>query len=993
MAFHLVSVAIALWGYGGSAASDPWTLSTNQFTANHYQSSPYVANGYFGQRLPAEGVGYWVYQDHSTGAYQLNSWPLDQPRATFGTISGFWDVQQNITHIIAPDNLKRGGESVISGIPDWTGLTVTTESGQTFKPGVDPSTVKGFSQSFSVRNGIVQTNVTWTPLSDNTIYQLNYTVIAHRARLNLGIVRLDLSADQDVRLKITDILDGAGAVRADFHDKSLDTEATIWTSVKPLGIDYCTAYVVSTVKFESMSNTSLDDLRQALKTRRNGGGYPWVSTNSSTISQVWDWGLKRGDTLTVYKFVGIGSTAAFPTSPLSTMKNVATLARSTAWDKLIFEHTEKWDAIWDDVDIVIPGDQDLQSRTRASLFHILTNLLPEDTGFANNSISVGGLSSDSYAGLIFWDADTWIYPSILSLYPQYAAGINNYRRRLLNQAVENAQFYNYSGALYPWTSGRFGNCTGTGVCKGYQYHINTDIALAHWQYFQQTNDLSWLSEKGWPVIKKVADMFAAYVVHNVSTGKYETIKLGEPDEFAYNINNGAYTNVGIKQLLGKWAPSAAHQLNLEVPKNWSQIAQNIYIPYDEKANVIIEFEGMDGTWMTKQASTGLIHYPLQFQFSDTQARNDVAYYSSINTVDGPAMTWSIYAISEAQLQQKGCAAYTYLQRSSESYIRQPFYQFSETQLDSQPQGVDNPAFIFGLNPAFPFLTGAGGFLQVLTHGLTGMRPNADAFYLDPMLPPQLSDGLHIRGMKWQNATFDVVIETHNTTITRRQTSTAGNVHAVLEVLGGNSVAKEYQLGVGESIIVPTRRPHISHAQEDIALCRPVVSDTDWVAGNYPYAIVDGSNSTVWQPATIQNASVVIDIGKLRKISRVMLNWGGVPPCAFSLLGGKQSGSDFEVLYHNKKVELSAPYDAQNARTIRLREGNVTFVEFDHSVQLRFLKLTIDGSYGSNGLGATVAEVQIIEDQSNFQEKRLGNIGSFVINSLWRLLSATLSWSA
>ncbi|UKZ78628.1 hypothetical protein TrVFT333_006374 [Trichoderma virens FT-333] len=883
MAFRLVVVATALWGYGSSASSDPWILSTNQFIPNRYQSSPYVANGYFGQRLPAEGIGYWVYQDNSTGDYQLNC-----SLAAGSTKSHIWNYfrilgrsAEHYAHHCA-GQLETGGESVISGIPDWTGLTVTTESGQTFKPGIDPSTVQGFMQSFSIRNGIVQTNVTWNPLSDKTTYQLNYTVVAHRARLNLGIVRLDLSADQDVRLKITDILDGAGAVRADFHDKSLESDATIWTSVKPSGIDYCTAYLVSTVKSESTSNTSLDDLRQAFETRKD----------------VWDWRLKRGDTLTIYKFVGIGSTAAFPTNTLSIVKDAAILARSTSWDELITEHTEKWDAVWDDVDIVIPGDQDLQFRTRASLFHILANLLPEDAGLTGNSISVGG------------------YQAILTL---YAASINKYRGRLLNQAIENAQYYNFSGALYPWTSGRFGNCTGTGVCKGYQYHINTDIALAHWQYFQQTNDLGWLAKRGWPIINKIAEMFAAYVVHNSSTGKYETIKLGEPDEFAYNINNGAYTNVGIKQLLGDWAPSAANRLNLEVPKNWSYISQNMYIPYNEMEKIIIEFDGMDGTWMTKQASTGLIHYPLQFQFSDTQARNDVAYYSSVNTADGPAMTWSIYAISEAQLQQKGCAAYTYLQRSSESYIRQPFYQFSETQLDTQAPGVDNPAFIFGLNPAFPFLTGAGGFLQVLTHGLTGMRPNINSFYLDPMLPPQLSDGIQIKGMKWQNATFDLAIEMHNTTITRRQTSSVGKKHVILEILGGNPAIKEYRLSAGESIVIPTRRPDISHAQEDLALCRPVGSDTEWVAGNYPYAIVDGSNSTVWQPATPQKASVVIDIGKPRKISKVILNWGAVPPSTFSLSGCDEAKSGFKELFPTQKVEISAPYDAQRARIVRERQ--------------------------------------------------------------------------
>lgn len=68
----LAALAIGVWGSPSSADSDPWILSTKQFTANRYQNSPYVANGYFGQRLPAEGVGYWTYQDNSTGGYVLN---------------------------------------------------------------------------------------------------------------------------------------------------------------------------------------------------------------------------------------------------------------------------------------------------------------------------------------------------------------------------------------------------------------------------------------------------------------------------------------------------------------------------------------------------------------------------------------------------------------------------------------------------------------------------------------------------------------------------------------------------------------------------------------------------------------------------------------------------------------------------------------------------------------------------------------------------------
>lgn len=39
---------------------ESWVLSTNSFLPNHYQNQPYVANGYHGSRVPAEGVGFWV---------------------------------------------------------------------------------------------------------------------------------------------------------------------------------------------------------------------------------------------------------------------------------------------------------------------------------------------------------------------------------------------------------------------------------------------------------------------------------------------------------------------------------------------------------------------------------------------------------------------------------------------------------------------------------------------------------------------------------------------------------------------------------------------------------------------------------------------------------------------------------------------------------------------------------------------------------------------
>ncbi|EED14244.1 maltose phosphorylase, putative [Talaromyces stipitatus ATCC 10500] len=951
-----------------------WVLETNQFVPNQYQRTPYISNGYIGQRLPAEGVGYWIDIDKD-GEYVRNSWPLDQPRATFGTVAGFWNLQSRMKHVLLPDNLKKGGESVLSGIPDWTGLILTTRDGHAYRPGVDKKTVVGFQQSLSVRNGLVHTNVTWSP-THGLEYQLNFTVLAHRARPNVGIVRLDLSANKEVNCSIIDILDGAGAVRAQFNDKAFETaDNAIWTSVKPRGINYKTAHIYSTVTYESSDEGMLKNIEQ---TRKDATFSPWASQNASTVAQSWDILLKNEQSVTFYKYVGIASDDAFPHAAHKTAIRSALEAKATGWHSLLEEHESAWSQVWDSADIIIPGDTKLQTTVRASLFHILTNLRSESEdkrGMSDNSITVGGLSSDSYAGLVFWDADTWVYPSMLALHRGYASTINNYRGRLLPQAIKNAQFYNYSGALYPWTSGRFGNCTGTGVCKDYQYHLNTDIALAHWQYFQSTHDTAWLRNKGWPVIKNVADMFAAYVVLNETTQEYKTILLGEPDEFAYFKNNGAYTNAGIKRLLGDIAPAAAKTLNHKIPRNWSRIAEKIRIPIDDKSNITLGFDGMQGDWKVKQASVALLNYPLQYQISEDHTRNDMAYYSLINTADGPAMTWSIFAISEAQLQESGCAAYTYLLRSGEPYFRQPFYQFSETAVDNYENSDDfNPAFPFGLYPAFPFLTGAGGYLQVFTHGLTGMRPHLDYLFFDPTLPPQIPEGIIVKGIKWQGASFDISIQLDYTTIGRRKLSvSADKVPAAIRIGKQNLSHGDYKLLPGEILTIPTRRPdrnNLHNGNINLALCKPIDANTglmgsaeqSWVFGRYPSSAVDGSNATVWQPLSPEPASISVALEQRVNVSQIIINWGSTPAYGFTIHGhkGETDMTTTSILYHTSKVEISAPYNSSDVYEVKIREGNTTIVQLPSIFEATSISLTIEGTQGEEQrLGATVAEMVIL----------------------------------
>lgn len=78
-----------------------------------------------------------------------------------------------------------------------------------------------------------------------------------------------------------------------------------------------------------------------------------------------------------------------------------------------------------------------------------------------------------------------MYPSLLAIQPDFAEvsstspfaelkrdslivslpqSIVDFYYRQYGAAQENAKQFNSSGVLYPWTAGRFGNCTGVGPC-------------------------------------------------------------------------------------------------------------------------------------------------------------------------------------------------------------------------------------------------------------------------------------------------------------------------------------------------------------------------------------------------------------------------------------------------------------------------------------------------------------------------------------------------
>jgi hypothetical protein len=275
------------------------------------------------------------------------------------------------------------------------------------------------------------------------------------------------------------------------------------------------------------------------------------------------------------------------------------------------------------------------------------------------------------------------------------------------------------------------------------------------------------------------------------------------------------------------------------------------------------------------------------------AANTLDYYAPRTDPDGPAMTDAIHAVDAAQIGEPGCATHTYLMRAIRPFVRDPFAQFTEARGDKA--GAQDP---LAGSPAYNFLTGSGGFSQVFTFGLTGLRWRADRLHLDPMLPPQLAAGVTLKGLHWRGRTFDIEIGATATTVKLRSGSAF-----TLESPGGTRT-------VSSSATIPTRRPDLKPT-DDLARCRPTAASSE-EPGMYAEAAVDGSAATFWAP-TASSADLTVDLGTVTRVSSVVITWSDTPPASSRILTSAD-GTTWTEAHVDSTGKLNDPIDARYVRT-------------------------------------------------------------------------------
>lgn len=310
--------------------------------------------------------------------------------------------------------------------------------------------------------------------------------------------------------------------------------------------------------------------------------------------------------------------------------------------------------------------------------------------------------------------------------------------------------------LFPWESAATGVETiymdrKLGPWSMFEQHLDGDIVMAARQYWYVTGDRKWLADVGFPLANGSASFYAARLEPRPSSPSgYDYNVVMGPDEYGFPVKNSAYVNAVVKIALG-FAAEAAAELGYtgSAYERFRDLAEGLYSPWAAEVpggqyppgGYHPEYEGFpfgskgkdfyvpspqcaapDGC--VKQADTILLNFPLGVQFDARTLENDLDFYEGATDPNGPAMTWAMFAINWFDAGNYNRSARLF--RRGYGNVRPPFNVWTEYPRDKGDTGATN------------FITGAGGFLQSVVFGTSGMRIGRSGLVFDP--PPPSATG-------------------------------------------------------------------------------------------------------------------------------------------------------------------------------------------------------------------------------------------------------------
>ncbi len=287
--------------------------------------------------------------------------------------------------------------------------------------------------------------------------------------------------------------------------------------------------------------------------------------------------------------------ASYDPDPAVAAAALATAERA-GFAELLREQRAAWQARWQEADIRIEGDPQLQQAVRFAMFHLMGAVA--DRGEAG--VGARGQTGPAYRGHVFWDSDVFVLPFLAATHPAAARAMLEYRIRRLPAAQAIAREQGCAGARFPWESAAAGTdvtplsarlATGETVpvrTGQLEEHVVADVAWAAACYLDWTGDAGFAAGPGAELLVETARYWASRVRHDPDGRAHIEGVIG-PDEYHEAVDDNAFTNVMARWNLRRAA--ALETVTAAERARWRAVADALVDGYDPRTGRYEQFRG------------------------------------------------------------------------------------------------------------------------------------------------------------------------------------------------------------------------------------------------------------------------------------------------------------------------------------------------------------------------------------------------------------------
>lgn len=592
----------------------PWKIIESTYSpelAAHYASLFSLANGYVGMRgshedqlLPNQAKPDGIRGTYINGFYETSAIAYGE-RAY-----GFADVAETMQNIMNPLPIQLTVDEEIFD------LDQVAREGR----------LESYERSLAMSYGQLERRLVWITKQGKRV-RLDSRRLVSQNKMNTAcqVYRVTVLDAQGADFEIRSGIDGFVTNKSGGDDPRLASHAGEQTlqvkSALALEEDQLLYMKQETV------NSGLS-VAAAVAHRSNMRQCEADNSSSERVQIIYSGHARSLETLELNKYISFVDSRTIQTSDLEKeAMRLAVGSRNDGYFVLREELEQYLDHFWAHAQIQLKGDLSLQQGLNFSLFQLLQSAARD----GRNSIAAKGLSGEGYEGHYFWDTEMYMLPFFTYTQPAIARALLSYRYQILDQARDRARLMGHSrGALFPWRgiSGR--ECSAYFPAGTAQKHINGDICLAVYRYWEASGDNEFLWEMGAEILIEAAvfyldlgflDPKKGFVIHEV-TG---------PDEYSALVNNNFFTNLIVKTTLeyaaevirfldqsdGKRLQSLLEKITYDkegLLVSFDEAAEATYLPYDENLDLplqddsFIERKPWDFLTVPKENYPLLLHY-------------------------------------------------------------------------------------------------------------------------------------------------------------------------------------------------------------------------------------------------------------------------------------------------------------------------------------------------------------------------------------------------